>query len=458
MALRPSQFRKYMKDWDKSKYEDKFKEFKERYDGDRNTYRLYIPFTEDRTKSPNEDSITGFLSRFGFAVEDYLSGVARLGNAKNTIKIGKALSNISKRPDTEEKDKKTANNLLKKFGEDPVRKAGGDEFLVCISRHPYDIAGADTDRKWHNCMTIATWDKKKLKELKQLKKTLTGKEEKEIEDQIEKLEGGENVKYIKHDVKEGSIVAYLIRKNDKNINNPVAVLNIKPFINKDDKNDFILVEDSKVYGQDVPGFKEKVAEFLSEFNGLDKEGFFCINPKLYDDGKLNVIKGDAIKILIPDKTKQDKVKKFFQDLFKELKETTSEKYPDRVFFYTLNDDGSKKVWMEQDSENGYLWCRSNGFWSFFENEMGLNYSEIQTLMKTMVEQHLNREVGTPRWAGLFGYLMVEQHLNREVGTPIEVHTRVIEEVEQHLNREVGKPVGESIDRCEWAEQHLNRKV
>jgi hypothetical protein len=394
-ALRPSQFREYVKKWDKTRYEEKFRAFKEKYDGDRNAYRLYIPFTEDKTKSPNEDIITEFLSRFGFAVEDYLGGVARLRDAKNTIKIGKALSNISKRPDTDEKDKKTANDLLKKFGEDPIRKAGGDEFLVCISRHPYDIAGADTDRKWHNCMTIATWDEKKLEELNQLKKTLTGKEKKEVKDQIEKLEGGEYVKYIKHDVKEGSIVAYLIRKNDRNINNPVAVLNIKPFINKNVENDFILVEDSNIYGQDVPGFKEKVAEFLSEFNGPDKEGYFCINPKLYNDGKSRVIKGDVIELIIPNKAKQDKVKKFFDDLFKDLKETTSEDYPDGVFFYTLNDDGSKKVWMEHDTKSKTLWCRGKGFWSFFIKEMGLNYSEIQTLVKTMVEQHLNYDVGTP---------------------------------------------------------------
>jgi hypothetical protein len=404
-----------MKDWDKSKYEDKFKEFKERYDGDRNTYRLYIPFTEDKTKSPNEDVIREFLLRFGFTIEDYLGGVARLREAKNTIKIGKALSNITKRPETDEKDKKTANDLLKKFGEDPVRKAGGDEFLICISRHPYDIAGADTDRKWYNCMTIPTWDKNKLKELKKLKKTLIGKEKKEIKDQIEKLEGGTNVEYIKHDVKEGSIVAYLIRKNDRNINNPVAVLNIKPFINKNDENDFILVEDSKVYGQDVPGFKEKVAEFLNEFNGPDKEGYYCINPNLYiDGGKSEIIKGDVLKVLIPNNEKRDKVIKFFNDLFKELKETTSDKYPDSIFFYTLNDDGTKKVWMEENTRHGYLWCRQRDFWSFFENEIKLNPFENQYLVKSMVEEHLNQKVG--------------------------------------------KPVGESIDRCEWAEQHLNRKV
>jgi hypothetical protein len=86
---------------------------------------------------------------------------------------------------------------------------------------------------------------------------------------------------------------------------------------------------------------------------------------------------------------------FFDNLFKDLKETTSEKYPGSVFFYTLNDDGTKKVWMEQDAKSGYLWCPWSGFWSFFEKEIGLGYSETQSLVKTTVGQHLNRQVGTP---------------------------------------------------------------
>jgi len=101
------------------------------------------------------------------------------------------------------------------------------------------------------------------------------------------------------------------------------------------------------------------------------------------------------------KEKSKKIIKFFDNLFKDLKETTSEKYPSSLFFYTLNDDGSKKVWMEQDSKNGRLWCRWDGFWSFFENEMGFNYYETQSLVKTMVEQYLNREIGTPEGEVVF---------------------------------------------------------
>jgi hypothetical protein len=105
---------------------------------------------------------------------------------------------------------------------------------------------------------------------------------------------------------------------------------------------------------------------------------------------------------------------FFDNLFKNLKETTSEKYPGSVFFYTLNDDGSKKVWMEQDLKNEYVWCRRDGLWTFFEKEIGLDHSETQTLVKTVVEKHLNREVGTPRARVLYTITEVEKHLNCQV--------------------------------------------
>jgi hypothetical protein len=112
--------------------------------------------------------------------------------------------------------------------------------------------------------------------------------------------------------------------------------------------------------------------------------------------------------------KTGEIIKFFDDLFKDLKETTFEKYPGSVFFYTLGGDGSKKVWMQQDGKNECLWCRWNGFWSFFENEMGLNYSEIKSLVKTMVEQHLNCQVGTPESILPLPLEAVEQHLNCQV--------------------------------------------
>lgn len=74
--------------------------------------------------------------------------------------------------------------------------------------------------------------------------------------------------------------------------------------------------------------------------------------------------------------------------------------PDNIFFY--KEEGNERtIWMIDNrgglhgSKNGTLWCRWGGFWSIFENQIGLNYSDIQYITKTMMEKHLNREVGKP---------------------------------------------------------------
>ena len=52
-----------------------------------------------------------------------------------------------------------------------------DDLLVVISRHPYDIAGSDTDRNWTNCMTIGSEKSNKLSRLMDEFDKLTQKNE-----------------------------------------------------------------------------------------------------------------------------------------------------------------------------------------------------------------------------------------------------------------------------------------
>ena len=47
-----------------------------------------------------------------------------------------------------------------------------------------------------------------------------------------------------NDVKEGSLISYLIRKDDKNIEDPIADMNIKPYTNVVNPEDFIFVNDT----------------------------------------------------------------------------------------------------------------------------------------------------------------------------------------------------------------------
>jgi len=104
----------------------------------------------------------------------------------------------------------------------------------------------------------------------------------ELEDRKEE---GQNAKYLIHDVKEGSLISYLIRSDDKNIQNPIAVLNVKPYVKEHGEN-FILVSDNNMYGQGRPEFKSTVDSILNEINGdVEAGGYYCLSNKIYADSQ-----------------------------------------------------------------------------------------------------------------------------------------------------------------------------
>ena len=337
-ALDPSQFREYMKVWDenpelKTRYESIFK----KYEGDKNHYRIYIPlinsekFENDREVSEVEEGLADFLSDYDYSIVDYMKGTCKKDGAKNTSKIGQVLTRI-------ERDDSQAKGYMKDFVEDPVRKVGGvEDKLVVISRHPYDIAGADTDRGWSNCMTLANYNPVKAnpiydemnifnKELFALKSqihkirtkrssTNDGESDRlrnemstlqsqvnTISDKIHKLQNklneltnqGQNAHYLIEDVKEGSLIAYLVKNTDKDVKNPIANLNIKPYINQMNDKDFVLVSDSSMYGQGSKRFKATVDAWLDEVN-VDKKGLYCINKNIYDDSDYGIVRKNISK-------------------------------------------------------------------------------------------------------------------------------------------------------------------
>ena len=93
--------------------------------------------------------------------------------------------------------------LLRKYGEDGLLKAYNqsktnflkniDDLQVVISRHPYDIIGMSTNRGWTTCHDIN-----------------------------DKRYGGDHLHGIRTSLNRGSLVAYLIRKKDRNIENPIS--------------------------------------------------------------------------------------------------------------------------------------------------------------------------------------------------------------------------------------------
>ena len=81
-----------------------------------------------------------------------------------------------------------------------------------------------------------------------------------------------------------------------------------------------------------------------------------------------------------------KVKEFIDDKFEGLVQFKSDEYPDSIFY---KKDGI--ILFEQDLKNERLICsyQHRHYWSFFEREIGLSYSEIQELTKALVGEHLN---------------------------------------------------------------------
>lgn len=305
-ALTPSQYRPYMKKFNRERYSDIFKSLGDKYEHDRNYYRIYLPLDESIKSGPvseTEIEVTEFLEKNGYKVLDYVKGISKYGDSKNTTSIGKVLTRLK------------AEDLMRDFVSDEARKSLSTDLsklMVVISRHPYDIAGSDTDRNWTNCMTMSQGNvtservDKLLQELSDLKTKMVAAEAsgdnalitstqykiERVKDEInDRKEEGENVKYIINDVKEGSLVSYLINRDDKNITNPIAVLNIKPYTNEYDDDDFILISDNNMYGNGRYEFKSTVDKFLKHING-DKFGFFCLKEGLYADSqpdKVNIL-------------------------------------------------------------------------------------------------------------------------------------------------------------------------
>jgi hypothetical protein len=267
-ALSPSTYRPYRMAWNPKMYDDLFKQ----YATDKKHYRIYLPLegASDITTSTTQKEVEQILSSQGYVVTDYIAGYALKNN--RTTKIGKILSTV-------------APELQQSFANDPIRtgssKAKG-KLLVCISRHPYDIVGMSTGRGWTSCMNMVD---------------------------------GDNTAYIIQDVVHGTLIAYIIDEHDKNIQNPIGRMLIKPFIAKNNPKDMILVPEQRVYGANVPGFKETVNKWLSKVNHGKSDNLYCIKPGLYADSTQQVLhmpgkSGVEVLEIISKDTKAYKVSPF----------------------------------------------------------------------------------------------------------------------------------------------------
>ena len=72
----------------------------------------------------------------------------------------------------------------------------------------------------------------------------------------------------------------------------------------------------------------------------------------------------------------------FLELIQGLEIKLDADYPDSIYFFKQD-----TYFVELDFKNKIIWFRYLGFWSVFEKEYGLDYDEIQQLLKNLLEKH-----------------------------------------------------------------------
>lgn len=99
----------------------------------------------------------------------------------------------------------------------------------------------------------------------------------------------------------------------------------------------------------------------------------------------------------------------------EIKISEKEEYKDYVFY--VKEDiilfyHRREELLKQESKNGYFNVRYDEIWSVFERRFGLDYEQIQVLIKREVERHLKLEGLTPFLQELLPQYWVERHLKQ----------------------------------------------
>lgn len=254
--LKPSQFRDYVKAWKDVNGPELYDKM---FDG---KYRIVLPITEEGEEVVDYDFKTKLeraLAQAEYKIKDIKNNRAVSFDDKRETKITRVLSkskNIDK--ETKEELKKEYDKMLSELKERERKSldANKDNYRIVISRHPYDIAGMSTDREWESCMTL---------------------------DPTSGSYNEHTSEYVMMDIKEGSIIAYMVRKDDLNIEEPLARVLIKPYVGVD-TGDVALFTNTKVYGKPIKGFRETVQKWVEEHQTIN-EDIYVMLKTLYQEGR-----------------------------------------------------------------------------------------------------------------------------------------------------------------------------
>jgi len=244
-----------------------------------------MPDTDEKITSDNyssyggSNSITHHIIRrldlLGYKTDDYLSGLAyHRDTPERKLKINKIFEKheIHNEPTRFTNKKGTNLSLSQAYAADPDRASKGSEKQIVISRNRYDVAGMSTDRGWTSCMNLLD---------------------------------GCNKHYVKHDLRHGTLTAYLTNKGDDDIQSPKARLNIKQFTTYNGPSAFI--PENRAYGSAPESFKSAVKEWADK-NYPRKPGIYTKKAELYNDD------GNSIHIEQPEKLLSAHTKETYDNL------------------------------------------------------------------------------------------------------------------------------------------------
>jgi hypothetical protein len=240
--------------------------------------RTYIPFASQNKMSRDDKVIIEMINENAINNEPcytdavgYQDGVATCG--RRQWRIGKLLQRMArdklKKIDnlSDEEvnfDRATAKQnivddmkmLQSGFEKSKFRALGSEvseRLMVVISMNPHDIAKMSTNRKWTSCMDLSK-------------------------------PGGGRSRDVYEEVKEGGLVAYLTKKDDTEVEDPIARLLIRRYENKEKIS--LAVPENRVYGEtrDDDAFYKAVENWVKSKQGEIPKGRYFIKGMEYVDG------------------------------------------------------------------------------------------------------------------------------------------------------------------------------
>lgn len=231
-------------------------------------------------KEAYKNNITPYLASFKEFETEHLKKGYLINKKKQNVKIISFIEKLKyfiSKIDTDNDIKKILTDCLdkgieiyNKFSDQYRMMQKEQTYELVISRHPYDVAGMSTDRGWKSCMELPNESNKS---------------------------GGCYFSFVRKDVEKGTLVCYLIKSTDKNIEHPIGRINIKPYARYRDES----VLSEYFFYNNYP-LKKEAESLGKQLESILFAFYNLINTTIYkyDEEAAEVLK-DMFSIMLKDK-------------------------------------------------------------------------------------------------------------------------------------------------------------